>query len=543
VVAEIVCQLDGLPLAIELAAARVKLLSPAALRDRLSRRLSTLTGGARDLPARQQTLRDTIAWSHDLLAEPEKILFRRLSVFVGGWTLEAAEAVSTVDAGEMVDAFQRLASLLDQSLVEEWPTSDALADEPRYGMLETIREFASEQLAASGEIIQIERAFEAFLVAKVEAAEAGLQGPQQPQWLDRLEAEHDNLRAALGRTLERSDGVTALRMAPRLWRFWRIHGYSGEGRTWLERALAVADAANVKGRADAEFGIGKLSIDLGDYVAADVHFRACISLRRELGDTGALAEALSSLSIVAINLRAYEEARQLGEEALLISRERNDRRGVATSLHDLGLAAREEGDYSRAIKLLGESMVLWRALDEPFWIATVAQALGITHRLLANKQEAQSLLDQSEALYRRLGDRFGVAIVATELGHLAREEGDIDQAIVLYAEALSHFEKIGASETIVECIEWLAISAAARDDAALALRLFGAAETARKRLRLPPLGDSAAQMVAAGLDQASRAVGGNTESLLASGRMLTLEQALTEAHKLSHSIQSERSSV
>src|SRR5215211_3342185 len=282
VVAEIVCQLDGLPLAIELAAARVKLLSPAALRDRLSRRLSTLTGGARDLPARQRTLRDTIAWSHDLLAQPERILFRRLSVFVGGWTLEAAEAIAAVDAGETVDAFQGLASLVDQSLVDEWPTPDAIAGEPRYGMLETIREFAAEQLAASGEIIEAEHAFEAFLIARAEVAEAGLSSPEQPKWLERLEAEHDNLRAALSRILDRGEGAVALRLAPRLWRFWWLRGYPKEGRSWLERALAAASSADAALRARAEFGLGKLCSDLGDYTAADKHFKTCVKIRRDL---------------------------------------------------------------------------------------------------------------------------------------------------------------------------------------------------------------------------------------------------------------------
>src|ERR687898_1643931 len=288
VVAEIVCQLDGLPLAIELAAARVKLLSPAALRDRLNRRLSTLTGGARDLPARQQTLRDTIAWSHDLLAPAEKTLFRRLSVFVGGWTLEAAEAVSAVDAGETVDAFQGLASLLDQSLVEEWPTPETLADEPRYGMLETIREFASEQLAASGEIIPTERAFEAFLTVKVEAAGAAVRGPEQPLWLDRLEAEHDNLRAALGRSLERGDGAAAVRLALHLWQFWRRRGYPGEGRSWLGRALA-AGSVDAAMRAAAEYGMGHMSIDLGDHGAARNHFATSLTSFESVGDRAGVA--------------------------------------------------------------------------------------------------------------------------------------------------------------------------------------------------------------------------------------------------------------
>ena len=209
-----------------------------------------------------------------------------------------------------------MASLVDQSLVDEWPTPDALAAEPRYGMLETIREFASEQLAASGEIIQVERAFEAFLIGRAETAEAGLSGPEQPAWLERLEAEHDNLRAALGRILDRGEGAVALRLAPRLWRFWWLRGYLGEGRSWLERALAAAPSADAAMRARAEFGLGKLCSDLGDFAAADKHFKTCIEIRRDLGDMLGLAETLSALAVVAVNLRTYDEARALGEEAL-----------------------------------------------------------------------------------------------------------------------------------------------------------------------------------------------------------------------------------
>src|SRR5215208_30240 len=314
-VAEIVCRLDGLPLAIELAAARVKLLSPEALLDRLDRRLSTLTGGARDLPARQQTLRHTIAWSHDLLPPPEKTLFRRLSVFVGGWTLEAADAMAAVDGDGAVDAFQALATLVDQSLVDEWPTPDAPADEPRYGMLETIREFATEQLATSGEIVQAERAFEGFLIGKAEAADVGLRGPEQPLWLDRLDAEHDNLRAALGRVLEREDGDIAIRLARRLWEFWWIRGHPGEGRSWLERALPLAGEGDLAGRAAVEFGLGHLYFELGDLEGAHAHLQASLDLYERSGDQQGVAAALSVLAVVAINRYAYDEARALGERA------------------------------------------------------------------------------------------------------------------------------------------------------------------------------------------------------------------------------------
>ena len=530
-VAAICARVDGLPLAIELAAARIKLLPPQALLERLDRRLVTLTGGARDLPARQRTVRDTIGWSHDLLAAEEMTLFRRLSVFVGGWTLAGAEAVAAVEAPQRVDALTALTGLVDQNLVDERPRPGMPAAEPRYIMLETIHEFASERLAESGEAEQVERALEDFLIGLAEAAENGLKGPDQLLWLGRLEVEHDNLRAALGRILSRGDGTIALRLAPRLWRFWRMHGHPQEGRSWLERAVAVAADADTAGAADAEFGLGKLSIDLGDYAAADGYFRTCIALRRELEDPGALAEALSSLSVVAINLRVYEEARSLGEEALKISREQRDRRGIANSLHDLGLVAREQGDYGRAVTLFDESMAIWRTLNEPFWTATVAQALAITHRLQGNTEAAQKFLDESGALYLKVGDRFGVAVVAAERGHIARGQGDIEQALALYGEALGHFEAIGASEAVVECIEWLA-TVAARRDAELALRLFGAASAERKRLHLPPPGDEAARILAAGLEQASHAVGEAAASLLAVGQELTLDQARNESLEL-----------
>jgi predicted ATPase len=532
VVAEIVCQLDGLPLAIELAAAQVKLLSPAALRDRLTRRLSTLTGGARDLPARQRTLRDTIAWSHDLLPPAEKILFRRLSVFVGGWTIEAAEAIAAVDAGETVDAFQALATVVDQSLVDEWPTPDALADEPRYGMLETIRDFASEQLATSGELIQVERALEEFLIARAEAAEEGLKGPDQRLWLDRLEAEHDNIRAALGRALERKNGAVALRLARRLWEFWWIRGHPREGRSWMERALALAGEDDTTGRAAAEFGLGNLSLDMADYDAAETHFRQSLEARRQLGDARGEAEVLSALAMIALNRIAYDEARGLGEDALKIARDSGDRRGAATALRILGMTAREQGEYERALGLLEESMALGRALGDTAWTARVASQMGFTHRLAGNAEQAQQFLDTSRKLHTELGDRFALAIIASHSGHLAFDGGDVTRAVALYAEALRGFDSLGDPEGIVEAIEWLAVVAVARGRAVPALRLFGAAAAAREALRLPPHNESDEKRYASGLDQAMRTAGPDSSAALAEGRTLSLELARDEALEL-----------
>jgi tetratricopeptide (TPR) repeat protein len=530
-IAAIVCQLDGLPLAIELAAARVKLLTPEALLVRLKSRL-TLTGGARDLPARQRTLRDTIAWSHDLLAPGERVLFRRLSVFVGGWTLEGAEAVGSVAADGVDDPIETLAALADQSLVDQLQRPSAAADEPRYVMLETIREFATEQLATSGEAEQVERAFEEFLIARAAAADEGLTGPDQRLWLDRLEAEHDNLRAALGRAVERKDGEVALRLALRLWQFWWTHGYWKEGRDWLERTVAVAGSVDMAGRAAAEFGLGKLWIQLGDYDAAEVHLRQSLAARRKLGDAIGEAEVLSALAMIALNRLALNEAREMGDDALKMARETGDRRSIATALRILGMIAQEQEQFDRALGLLEESMALGRALGDSAWIARVATQMAIAYRLAGNAELSQHFLDSSREVQTELGDQFALGVIAWNSGHLAFDAGDVTRAVALYAEALRYFDSVGDPEGFVEAIEWLAMAAAARGQAVSALRLFGAAAAAREALHLPPHSVGDEKRFASGLDQAMRATGTSATAALAAGRALSLERARDEALEL-----------
>jgi predicted ATPase/class 3 adenylate cyclase len=532
-VVAIVCRLDGLPLAIELAAARVKLLTPEVLFVRLGRRL-TLTGGARDLPARQRTLRDTIAWSHDLLAPEERVLFRRLSVFVGGWTLEGAEAVSAVTAERTIDPIETLAGIADQSLVDELPPPSAAVDEPRFGMLETIREFATEQLAASGEMVPIERTFEEFLLRRAEAAEEGLHGPNHLLWLGRLEADHDNLRAAMSRALDRGDGAIALKLSLRLWEFWETRGYRSEGRGWLERSLALTGSVDEGDRAAAEFAMGRLSFDLGDYNVAEAHYRKSLEARRQLGDAIAEAEALSALAMIAVNRLAYDEANRLGEQSLKISRQSGDNRSVASALRVLGMIAREQGKYERALDLLDESMALGRALGDAAWTARIATQIGITHRLAGNIHQAQRFLDTSRKLHSEIGDRFALGVIASHQGHLAFDAHDVDHAIMLYADALRHFDAVGDSEALVEAIEWLAVTAAAKGNPVPALRLFGAAAAARETLHLPPRLESDEKRVAPSLDQAMRVAGTGAQAALATGRTLTLEGGRDEALELAH---------
>jgi predicted ATPase/class 3 adenylate cyclase len=371
VVAEIVRRLDGLPLAIELAAARVRLLPPAALLKRLESRLSVLTGGPRDAPVRQRTLRDEIAWSYGLLSNDEQALFRRLAAFVGGCTLAAAEAVAGRDGD--LDVFAGLGSLVDSSLVRQ----DEHDGEPRFTMLETIREYGLERLTESGEEPAVRKSLAAYFLALAQAAEPELTGPTQFTWLAQLETEHSNLRAVLEWTLEH-DAETALRLAGALGRFWRYRAYFTEGRSWLERALAEGPAGMTQDRAKALHGAGVLARQQSDYRQAAVLLDEALAHYRELGDEHGVADALDGLGNVALGQGDLERAEKLFEEVLRLWRSQEDTNGIARALDDLGSVAQSRGELERAMALKEQSLGLYRKLQDEWNVARLLNNLGYT---------------------------------------------------------------------------------------------------------------------------------------------------------------------
>jgi predicted ATPase len=550
-VAAICRRLDGLPLAIELAAARVRVLTPRELLPRLARPLDVLGISAVDLPARQRTLRDTIAWSHDLLTAEEQTLFRRLSVFVGGWTLEAADWVSGVgyresetgrDAQRAVsdtrhpisDTLDLLAGLVDHSLVNERPGLGG--NGTRYAMLETIREFATERLLASGAADAAQRALESFLIRLAEEAEVGFLGPKQTAWLDRIQAEHDNIRAALGASLDRGEAEVALALAPAIAPFWRARGFAGEGVLWLERTLDLAADASAERHATVLDALGGLLIDLGEYHRADRSYQQSVDLWSQLGDRRAVIQGLYALATIKSHGGDVAEARALLEESLTIARELHDERGIAASLHNLGMLAREDGDPDRAIALLDEAMTIWRRLGDAHWIGVTAGNLGDAYRLAGDAASARVCFDESAGRYASLGDRFGLGVVANQRGLLEQSEGCPSSAIRHHVAALRHFDAVLAPLGVIESIEWFAVAAAHTPRAAAALPLFAAAAAARAALGLTPLPLDAAP-VAAGLERARQAAGTDAEAALAAGAALSLDAgrdaafALAEAHE------------
>ena len=475
-VAEICIQLDGLPLAIELAAARIKVLSPQAILSRLQSRLQVLTMGSRDLPARQQTLRAAMDWSYDLLPEAERALLRRLAVFAGGFTLETAGAVCSGEPVNEAQILDHLARLVDKSLVSNPGHRQAA----RYRLLETVRQYAEDRLRESGEAGSVQGRHLDWYLDLAERAEPELQGPEQRHWLDRLEQEHDNLRAGLGWALERGNAEAALRLAGALWGFWYVRGYWTEGRRWLETVVAASHAGGRALRAKAVNATAVLMWAQGDYGAAAARCEEGIALCREIGDGSGLAFSLNLNALILRHRGDYGRATEILEESLGLRRDLGDRWGVASSLNSLGIIASYRGDYGGATRFFEESLTLRKDLGDRGGIAESLYFLGIVMFHQGDHRRAAGYFEHCLSLFRELGDRSGTASTLHNLGMVAQFLGESDRAARLYGESLSLRADLGDKQGIAECLERLAELARARGEPRRAARLAGAAETVRE---------------------------------------------------------------
>ncbi len=488
-VAAICHQLDGLPLAIELAAGRIKLFSPQALLPRLKSRLKLLVGGARDKPAHQQTLRGTITWSYDLLEEAEKTLFRRLAVFAGGCTLEAAEAVCTVHGDLGIDVLDGVARLVDKSLLRQ----DAELDgEPRFLMLETIREYALERLKAFGEAEAVQRQHATFFLALAEKAFPKMQGYEQATWYNRLETEHDNLRAALRWALEGQEAEMGLRLGGVLYRFWRLRNHAYEGRNWLKQVLSQPGAqVRAITRATALTGAGFLAFSQGDFSEARQFLEESISIDRELGTAGqrSLTRALTALAHVSLLQGNPGEAHELAGESLRLSREMGEVWVAALALHHQGRAMIELGNPEAARPILAESAALFRAAGDRQLLAQSLNALGLASLQQGDYSHALTHLEEAVSVAQETGAEQYLADALVLLGTLALQEGDFRQSTAFYQQSLALNRTLGNRNGIAEALAGLAEVASRISQSERAAHLFGAVEALRKAstIRLSPL--------------------------------------------------------
>ncbi|HWC31690.1 MAG TPA: adenylate/guanylate cyclase domain-containing protein [Actinomycetota bacterium] len=422
-VAEITSRLDGLPLAIELAAARIKLLSPQAILSRLEERLSLLVGGARDRPARQQTLRDAIAWSYDLLDEPERRFFSRLAIFRGGFTLEAAEEVCNPDAELGLDTFDGIESLVNKSLLRQ---TEVPSGEPRFFMLFTIRDYAGERLAEGREQADIARRHQEFFLGLAERARPELLGPRQADWLDALEREHDNIRAVLDRA---SDIEFRLRLSAALWRFWQFRGHLREARTRLEELVARPEAREQpRALAEALEGAGGVAYWMGDWAACALHYGEMLTLYRELGDKRGEAEALYNLSFpyhvpVTGGQEDLDRARDLLEGSLRLFGELGDQAGLAKVTWGLSNLYYRLGDLDRAERAAEESLEAYRRLDDRFGAGWALHSLGVSKMRRGDLDGAESRFREALRIFADARDSSGLTLVLADCAVLAWERG------------------------------------------------------------------------------------------------------------------------
>jgi predicted ATPase/DNA-binding CsgD family transcriptional regulator len=489
-------RLDGVPLALELAAVRVKLLSAEQIAARLDDALGLLSSGNRIAPLRQQTLRATLDWSHALLTEPERLLFRQLAVFAGGWTLEAAEGICALGEAEERDLLDRLAQLVDKSLVmvEEGPgrpgapsASSRLDDggkadgePPRFRLLEPVRQYAAERLRGAGEEAErIRRRHAAWYQALAERAEPELKGPGQTVWGARLEREHDNLRAALHWTLEDAGAKDVeaaemgVRIAVALGHFWSVYGRLREGASWLERALAAAQEGARQARARVLDWAGWFAYRLGEHPRALALGEKARALYRELSDVGGEARVLNTLAAVAMDTGAYPQAAAWYEEALALYRDAGDRRGIGVILSNLGELHMEQGDYTLAMGFCQEGVAMLRAAGEEYGTVLQLLAMGELARLRGDYAQATLLDEEGLARARALGSLRAVVAALYMLGRVALAQGDLAQATALLEEALASGKEGGEQRDVGLVLHDLARCAAFQGDMDRAVKLCG----------------------------------------------------------------------
>ena len=484
VIAEICRRLDGLPLAIELAAARSKILPPASLLARLDDRLGLLTSGPRDLPERQRTLRDTIDWSYDLLSDGERTLFARLSVFVGGRTLDAIERICDPD-GEF-DVLELVASLIDKSLLRHAVGSDG---EPRFTMFQTVHEYAGERLLASPEAAQVRERHALYYLDLVERSVGELRGPQQETWLHTLDDEHHNIRAALAWADEQSDAEHLLRLLYGLWGYWAFRGYFAEAEQWNERGL------------------------LRDYDAnPDV-------LARALWGAGNVFQARGDL----------QRAREVWERALAVTRAAEDDEGIGTVLRSLGTLELIGSNYEGARNLYEEALALFRGLDDRTGIAQVLLGLGVVARFQGDFEASIGLLEEARDRARDLGDEDGAARATLNLGVAHRDRGDAQLAIRPIREAIDIWQRLGSRWDLIDCMEdWGALQVLLGQPAEAAL-FFGLAEEQRRVVGIPAW-DLETELLGRYVTEARTALGEEAYGrTFAEGSALGLEEGVARA--------------
>ncbi len=538
-VIRICSKLDGLPLAIELTAAHSRSLSPSEILIHLDRRLDFLGDGPRDLPARQRTIRAAIDWSYSLLDAPEQVFFRRSGVFVGGMTTEAAQAVcfDKDEGGNFtLPASSLLKQLADKSLLVTERASTP-EDEPRFRFLETIRDYALEQLAASGEQEALQRRHARYYVALVETLEPQSTGSQQSLWFERLEAEHHNLRAVLNWAFERDELELALRVAGAVWKFWQIHGYLSEGYAWLERILTQARAQHSRLRRPegaqaylkALWAGGWTAFVYSAFEQAERHFQEGEQLARQVGELRSLGLALHGRGAIARLRGKHDEADALYAESLPLFEQAGDQEHVAWTWHNFGITEWYRGNYAQALPPLERGADLFRALGQRFALAESLRLLGGVARDLGDYSQAMQFYTEGLSIYAELGDERNVALIRANLGTVALAQNDYDQASALFKECLTAARDRDDKWVMLWNMERLAEVAGAQGEVRRAVCLWMAAGTLRDSLGMPPtLAEQLKREQA--LDAARFQMEPSTfETQYQEARAMNLEQALAYA--------------